>query len=298
MEKKYTIEQFPKNKTINASKLNEYQIDIRNNQKKYIYAKEKTCNTCGNKQSINEYYIRDRKTGRRNNKCRDCCLKSQGVLEIGKQRFADKIYNKGFRRCSVCKDIKPLDLFTKNKHQHGGISNNCYECAKKLHDEFVQKSKKEIGEHYVKEYGKRNGITTFDVTVIENLREKIKDSRKPKYKLDGELFLTARDLAKFINRNYNIPITTTEKRINEGANEKECTITEKEYRIIKSGTNKGQIKVTDTITKKVYVFRNTCDTRLGKMISAEAVRKGIKTGNPVGGYRNSLWKNPLMIERI
>lgn len=298
MAKKYSIEQYPKNKTIDVSKLNEYQIKIRKNQKIYVYDKEKTCNTCGKKLPIEEYYIKDSKTGRRANKCRDCSLKSQGVVEIGKQRFAYKIFDKGFRRCSICKEIKPLHMFKKNKSQYGGISNNCYECSKKLHDEFVQKSKSEIGEHYIKEYGKRKGITVFDEITISELKKEIEESRKPKYHLDGESFLTIRDLAKFINEKYNIPITTVEKRISKGASETDCIITESEYRTLKSGRNKGQIKVTDTVTGKKYLFINTYDKRLRKMIGAEAIRKGIETGNPVGGYRNSLWKNPLLIERI
>ena len=298
MAKKYSIEQFPKNKSIDISMLNEYQIGIRNNQKQYVYTKEKTCNTCGIKQPISEYYIRDRETGRRNNKCRDCCLKAQGVVEIGKQRFAFKIFDKGFRRCSVCKEIKPLDLFTKNKSQYEGISNNCYECARNLHDIFVQKSKAEIGEHYIKEYGKRNGITVFDSDILARLKAEIEESRIHKYHLDGKSFLTIRDLAKYINEKYKIPTTTTVKRISEGAKEKDCIINESKYRTLKSGTNKGQIKVTDTVTKKKYLFINTCDKKLRKMISAESIKKGIETGNPVGGYRNSLWKNPLLIERI
>lgn len=295
---KYTIEQFPKNKTIDISKLNEYQIVIRKNRRRYIYKKHKTCNTCGKKQPITEYYITNRETGRRRNNCRDCILKAQGVIEIGKQRFANKIFAKGFRRCSVCKEIKPLGGFTKNKSQSSGISNNCYECSKKLHDDFVQISRKKIGEFYIKQHGKRRGITELDDDVIAKLKKEIEENRKPKYHLDGKSFLTIADFARYVNGNYNIPTTTTACRIKVGATEQECTISESEYRSLKSGCNKGRIKVTDTITGKKYIFTNTRDKKLRKMIGGTSIVKGIKTGKPVGGYRNSLWENPLLIERL
>ena len=83
-------------------------------------------------------------------------MKSMGVVEIGKLRFADKIEDKGFRRCSYCKTIKPLTEFRKNKGQKNGISNNCYECTHELHHQFIMKQKEEIGDHYVKQYCLRN----------------------------------------------------------------------------------------------------------------------------------------------
>ena len=293
---KYSIEQYPKYKKIRIKELNEYQITIRNNQKKYKYKEQKTCNTCFVKMSISEYYLKDSQTGRRYNKCRDCVLKSQGVLEVGKQRFSDSMFKKGFIRCSVCKETKPLNAYTKSKSRGRGISANCYECSHKLHKEFISKERATIGDHYVKEYGKRKGITKFNKKTINTLRNEIIESRKPIHFLDNKSFLTTRDLARHILDKYNIPITTTEKRIDKGVSEKDCTIKGSEYRSMRNTF--GKIKVTDTVTKKVYIFKNTLDERLGKMVCKGTVQKGIKTGLPVGGYRNSLWENKLLIQRI
>lgn len=294
---KYSIEQYPKFKDFDNLQLNEYQIEIRNNQKKYKYSKSKTCTKCHKKLPIKEFYIKDKETGRRSGHCRDCQMREADVLEIGKNRFADKIEAKGFRRCSICKNIKPLSEFTKNKGQKNGISNNCYECSNRLHSEYLQKEKEEIGEFYVRQYGLRNGITEFTEGIIEQLRNEIIESRKPKYYLDGNEFLTGTDLADYILNEYDIPITTTLKRLTEGYNESDCIIKESEFRSLKSGTNKGKIKVTDTVTGEVFYFFNTKDKELAKMFGLSTVTKGIKTGLPVGGKRSS-YCNPCLIERI
>ena len=245
---------------------------------------------------ISEYYIKDSSTGRRANKCRDCSLKQQGVVEVGKTRFAGKMFEKGFRRCSVCKETKPINLYPKNKSRGCGISSNCYECCNKLHKDFMEIQTINIGDSYVKEYGKRKGITIFDKNVIIKLRNEILESRKPIHFLDNKSFLTTRDLARYVFQKYNIPMTTTESRIGKGASEIDCTIKESEYRSL--AYSKGVIQVTDTITKKVYIFKNSSDKRLKLMACNRTVLKGINTGLPVGGYRNSVWANKILIKRI
>ena len=73
----------------------------------------------------------------------------------------------------------------------------------------------------------------------------------------------------------------TEKRISEGKTEEECKLTENEMRVLKSGTNKGKIKVTDCKTGQVFVFKNTKDKGLLKMFSGDTITKYIKTGEIV-----------------
>lgn len=294
---KYLIEQYPKNKDFDISKLNKYQIYIRNNQKVNKGEKTQTCTKCLKELPLKEFYFKDKETGRKSNSCRDCQMREAGIIEIGKVRFAKDILKKGFRRCSVCKNIKPLTSYSKSISGYEGYSNNCYECSNKLHNDFWHKQKNEIGYFYVRQYGIRKGITEFSNEIIEQLRTEIIESRKPKYFLNGNEFFTLIDFAKYIEVNYNIPITTTEKRISDGAIESDCIIQEKEYRKLKSGTNKGKIKVTDTITGEVYVFFNTKDEGLAKMFGISTITEGIKTGLPVGGKR-SKYVNPCLIERI
>lgn len=293
----YTIEQYPKNKDFDISKLNEYQIFIRNNQKKYKYGKTKTCSKCFKKLPIKEFYVKDKETGRRCSYCRDCQMREADIIEIGKVRYAKDILKKGFRRCSVCKETKPLTAYSKSVTGYAGYSNNCYECSNKLHGEFIQKQKNEISDFYVRQYGLRIGVIEFTNEVMEQLRNEIIESRKPKYFHNGNEFLTLVDFAKYIELKYNIPTTTTEKRISDGAKEIDCIIPEKQYRSLKSGTNKGKVKVTDTVTGKVFIFFNTKDTALLKMFGLDTITKGIKSGKPIGGKR-SRYHNPCIIERI
>lgn len=230
--KKHTIEQFPKNKDIDYRKLSKIQIKTRINsvKKKYDYGKEIKCKCCGMLQEITEYYVKDKETGRRATKCRDCRLKQEGVLEVGKYRFAKKIAEKGFRRCSVCKEIKPLEKFTKKKGQYLGIANTCYECSKNLLKKYQIKQREKIGDWYVREICKAKGITDLNDKLIEDTRLKIIEKRKPKYYVDGKEFVTIRDFAKYIKSQYGMPITMTEKRIYLGKTENECKLSEHQMR--------------------------------------------------------------------
>jgi hypothetical protein len=293
---KHSIEQYPKFKDFDNSQLNEYQIEIRNNQKKYKYGKTKTCTKCHKKLPIKEFYIKDKYTGKRSGYCRDCQMREANVLEIGKLRFADKILKKGFRRCSVCKEIKPLTEYSKSKSGYGGYSNNCYECSNRLHSEFLQKQKEIIGGFYVKQYVlSKYGVRISD-DEIENYRHEIRENRKPKYFIDDKSFITIRDFARYIERKYGNPITMTEKRIMKGKTEDECKLTESEMRSL--AYTKGKIKVTDTISGKTFDFKNTRDKRLLKMFSTSAITKAIKTGEPTRITKLSKYKNPCTIERI
>lgn len=314
----FNIEYFPKNKKENVLKLSNEQLNIRNskllqtsNGKKYAYKesylkkhgrrnyedKEQRCNKCNFVQPIEEFYVR-KETQKRRKVCRDCQMKARGVVEIGRQRFADIILRKGFRRCSVCKIIKPLNLFSHKKKGYGGFSSNCYQCSYTMHLAFQKKGYEEINDWYVREYGKRNGITKFNKKIINKLREEIIESRKPKYFLDNKEFVTGRDFAKYIKNRYGNPITMTEKRISDGKTEIECKLSETEMRVLYSGTNKGKVKVTDTVTGRVFMFKNGRDKRLKKMFSWSTVDRVIKMGGLTKVRYNSKYHNPCKIERI
>lgn len=292
----YEINQYPKNKNIDLCKLNDYQIIIRNNQKKYKYKKTFTCRQCFIKQCINEFYVKDKKTGRRDRTCRDCRMKNSGVLNIGKQRFSDKIGEKGFRRCSVCKTIKPLSEYSNQKNKYLGKASNCKKCNSKLVKNLQKTGQKEITDWYVREYGKRIGVNEFNEEIIIELRNKILESRKPKYFLDNLSFVTLRDFAKYVEKKYNIPITTTEKRIFKGKKEEDCKISESKMRSV--AHTKGKIKVTDTITKNILFFENTRDKKLLEMFSKSTISRTIKTGKPTRITKLSKYKNPCLIERV
>lgn len=295
----YRIEQFPKNKDIHPSRLNEYQIILRGNQKSYKYKATKVCTKCSKSLPLKEFYIKNKNTKRRSNSCRDCQMKQQGTIEIGKQRFADKILKKGFRRCSVCKDIKPLTEFCKNKGQYKGISNNCYSCSYKLHKKFQVNQRAVIGKFYIRQYAKRvHGIEVNADDEYAKYRAEIETSREPKFFLDGLEFIILEDFAKYIEKRYGIKKAAVIKRVAENYTEQECILPEQQIRSMKSGTTKGRIKVVDTITGDIWHFNNTKDNGLNNILSGWAVLKGIRTGLPVGGCTNSKHKNPCLVERI
>lgn len=178
---KYKILQYPQNKEINPLDLSYEQNQIRQNSvRKYTYGEKMKCRICGIVHTIDYFYVKDKITERRATKCKDCTMKARGVVEIGKLRFSAKIAEKGFRRCSVCKEIKPLTEYKKCKGKYLGLSHNCYECSARLHDEYIKKQQKEIGVHYIKSFGKLKGINEFNESIISELRNEILSNREKK----------------------------------------------------------------------------------------------------------------------
>ncbi len=294
VKKRYSIEQFPKNKDI--SNLSNEQNELRQTQKKFVYKDKFTCIQCGKTQHISEFYIKDKFTGRRGKRCRDCQIKNAGVIEVGKQRFAVKIFKKGFRRCSVCKKIKPITAFSKSKLSFGGYSNNCYNCSNEFHAKYIRKQLKEIGLFHIKQYGIRKGITEFTDEIINQLRDEIIKSREPKYFIDGKKFVTIKGFARYMHKRYGLPITMTEKRIFDGKTEEQCRLTEYEMRSL--AYTQGRIEVKDTVTGEVFKFKNSMDKNLRKMFATVTITNCIKTGNKTRVTSLSKYKNPCIITRI
>lgn len=291
----YLVEQFPKNK--NFSNLSKEQEDIRKNQKEYTYKEKFTCVKCGYEQPIQEFYVADKKTGRRKTSCRDCQMRAEGIVEIGKFRFSKKIFEKGFRRCSICKDTKPITEYYQKENAFGGRSHSCKNCNYQLTQKFIKSQKEEIGLFHVKQYGKRNyGIVEFDENIITKLKNEIIENQKPKYFVDGKSFVTIKEFARYIENKYGLPIGTTEKRISAGRTEEQCKLTESQMRSI--AYTQGKIKVTDTITGEVFEFNNTADERLIKMFSRATITRCIKTGEKTRITSLSKYKNPCIIARI
>lgn len=296
--KQYSLEQFPKNKDITS--LSVEQLTIRKSVKEYTYKDKKTCKTCNKELSITEFYVADKNTGRRHKKCRDCKMKSQGIVEIGKTRFALKIMEKGFRRCSICKETKHISAYRKSKTSYKGYGNNCYDCAHRLHVAFIKKQQAEIGFSYIKQYASRKGIFDLNDEKLTELREEIIKNRqerdRSKFFVDGLEFTTRIAFAEYIEKTYGIPVDTTEKRIVYGKTEEECKLSQSKMKSI--AYTKGKVKVLDTITNKTFMFDNTQDERLLKMFGKSTISNAIKTGNKTRVTSLSLYKNPCIITRI
>lgn len=258
----------------------------------------KVCINCHKEFPLNNFYKR-KESGTYRRECKECSLKREGVQDVGKLINRIELAKNGLRYCTVCKELKNLDTdFSNSKTGYLGKSNTCKECSYKLHSKYIQEQKDIIGDFYVKQYALSNYGLKITDDEIEKYRQEIKEKRKPKYFIDGKSFLTIRDFARYIETEYGNPITMTEKRISDGASEKECIIQEKEYRSLKSGTNKGKVKVTDTVTGKVFEFKNSRDTKLLEMFSSSAITKAIQTGEPTRITKLSKYKNPCILERI
>ena len=298
MSKKYSHTQYPSFKDINPEELSNDQILIRSNRKQFTYDKTIKCRSCGKELPITEFWLKDKKTGRRSTKCRDCSLRDQGVVEIGKTRFAMKVFEKNFRRCSVCKNLMPLTEFSHDKNRYGGYSNNCKTCNALGVSGLQKKGKSDITDWYVREYGKRKGVVVFDEVILNELRNEILEKRKPKYFIDGKEFVTIADFARYIESEYGLPVTMTEKRIADGKSLEECKLTENEMR--SAAYTKGKIKVTDTVTGEVFEFKNTLDKGLRKMFSTATITQCLKSGRLAGArdIKTKKYPNPCKIERV
>lgn len=293
---KYVIEHWPKFKTQELAKLSVDQQQIRINSKLLKHKETRTCNRCNKEQPITEFYEKkERQT--RDTTCRDCRLRAAGVKEVGKRRFSDRILTKGFRRCTICKDIKPLTLFTKSKNVYAGHSNACYSCQHNLTKAYVQKQKKKVGLFHIRQYALRNyGDIPLDESTVRRLKKEILQKRKPKHYFDGLSFMSSRMFAKYIEKTYGINSYAVEARLKSGYKEDDCIIPEHEFR--SKAYTKGEIKVTDLVTGEILFFSSTQDKRLTDMFSGSAIVRCIQTGEPTRVKPNSKYKNPCTIERL
>lgn len=297
--KKYSIEQFPKNKKIETDHLSEHQNFIRKNQKRKKSSEAKICKKCLFELSIEEFYIKDKKTGRRASCCRDCTLKQMGVIELGKRRFSKKLHEKGFRRCTICINIKPFSEYRINSTEgYAGYDFECKACGKERNTKYVQNQRTEVGAFYIRQIGLKRGIKELSDFEKAKLKTEIAEKRIPRLFMDNHEFVSISQFSKYLKKHYNVPETTTKSRIQAGATELECLISEKEYRSFRNGRNKGLIKVTDTVTGEIFIFANTRSAELLKMFSSSFITKAIKTGNPTSTSKKCKYKNSCIIERL
>jgi len=221
--KKYTIEQFPKNKDFGSSKLSAAQLKLRANatQQSLLTEETRVCKICRKKLPITEFYVRDKVTGVRRIRCKDCVLKSEGVVELGKIRFARKLLEKGFKKCGMCKTIKPLFEFREDKNQSKRHISVCYECNSKL----FRIQKETLGDSYVKNYIKRNNLSI----TLDEARKIILETREHRFIIDNKSFKTLLDFTIYVFQQYSIPLSTTANRIRNGYTENDCKLSQHEF---------------------------------------------------------------------
>lgn len=150
-------------------------------------------------------------------KCQKC------INEYRVKRRSSFKYESGEKVCNGCGLTKKNKDFPK-------LDNTCKKCRFEAHKKYQIEQRENLGDWYVKNYGKsKYGYKEFSKEIIDRLRKELIDSRKPKYVYDGKEFKTKRAFAEYIFEMYKIPVFTVLKRIECGFSEYECTLTRKQF---------------------------------------------------------------------
>jgi len=150
-------------------------------------------------------------------KCQKC------INDYVVKRRKNYEYSNEKKECNKCGNVKLDTEFPR-------LDNTCKKCRYEIHKQYQIDQRENLGDWYVKEYGKYTyGYKKFTQKLIDELRNELKEKRKPRHIFDGKNFRTTRDFAKYILEKYKVPITTVENRIYEGRTEYECTLNRKQF---------------------------------------------------------------------
>lgn len=143
--KKYTITQHQTSIDIDLSKLSKEQIIIRAKEIEKE-GEKKRCTTCFKTKLLGLFRLRTEMRGIKciyyHARCKDCDARKRGTKEVGKLLYAKTLFDKGFRRCTTCKETKPLTEYYVNKASHTKISNTCKNCQNEMNCKKYHESKK------------------------------------------------------------------------------------------------------------------------------------------------------------
>ena len=180
------------------------------NKEFYDNRTHKECSKCG-KIDVVDNFPNDV------SKCQECI----NNYAVGRRK--NYKYTDGEKYCKGCDKVKI------NKEFHK-LDNTCKKCRHETHNKYQRKQRETLGDWYIKEYGKYTyGYSIFTQKLIDELRNELKEKRKPRHVYDNKNFRTTRDFARHVLETYKIPITTVEKRIYEGRTEFECTLNRKQF---------------------------------------------------------------------
>jgi len=180
------------------------------NKEFYDNRTHKECSKCG-KIDLVENFTNDK------SKCNEC------INYYVRDRRKKYKYKNEVKTCNVCNVEKKDIEFPK-------LDNICKKCRYDLNKIYKAEQRKTLGDSYVKQWGKFTyGYKEFNQKLIDELRNELKEKRKPKHILDNKNFRTTRDFAKYILCKYKIPVTTVEKRIFNGRTEFECSLNRKQF---------------------------------------------------------------------
>lgn len=193
------------------------QKAVETNKDFYDNRTHKQCSKCGKIDLVDKFA----ENISRCSKCFKNDQKTQSDIIIKKRK--NYKYTNEEKKCNGCGKVKKHIEFPK-------LDNTCKKCRYEIHKQYQIEQRENLGDWYVKEYGKYTyGYNEFTQKLIDELRNELKEKRKPRHIFDGKNFRTTRDFAKYILEKYKVPITTVEKRIYEGRTEFECTLNRKQF---------------------------------------------------------------------
>jgi hypothetical protein len=294
---KYDVKQFPEFKDGRLGGLSNEQKLVRGNRKhRDFYATDKPCKTCCKTLPISEYWFKDKKSGRRSSVCKDCMLKDQGVVEIGKIRFGRKIKSKGFKRCTGCKDILPFSEYHPSTASHDGFAYVCKVCSVKYTKDYIHRQREELSDYYVTQrFKEKHGRNPEHSKEIDEWRKVLTKRRAVKYTIDGKDFNTKQGLANYLLTEYGQKVDQTISRISAGCEIERLKTPSSEYR--SEGASKGKVTMTDTVTGFVTIFKSVKEVERKGFFCAAAVMNSIKTGKPTRITKRSNYPNPVIFKR-
>lgn len=121
------------------------------------------------------------------------------------------------KKCAICKELKPLSEFNKNKRKKDGLSTDCRECVKVYLEEYRIKNKDKL------------------LTQSREFKEKHRDSINTKnreryhdYKKHDTLFMRKKRISNSIYKNRNKGKINSDTARRYTAKMKRCSLTTKE----------------------------------------------------------------------
>ena len=180
------------------------------NREFYDNRTHKECSTCGKIDMVEDFPDNVSRCQR--------CINNYNIKKRNNYTYKNKK-----KTCNRCSKIKWDKDFPK-------ANNTCKKCRYESYRIFQLEQKENLGDSYVKQYGKNTyGYKEFTPDLIDELREEIKEKRKPKHIYDNKEFINTKAFAEYISSKYKVPVTTVKQRIGSGKTEYECTLNRTQF---------------------------------------------------------------------
>ena len=136
----------------------------------------KTCIKCDVEKNINNFSFR-----KDTNKYRNCCKRCENERknQWKKQKFENhewKIQLKELE-CGTCKNVKPIECFSRRKDTELGVRKTCKDCRKKYNNEYFKNNYNDLRK-YQNEYRKQKRVSNPEFKLASNLRTRLNEAFK------------------------------------------------------------------------------------------------------------------------